>query len=283
MDWNTNTLLFTTIVKSKQQQYDINKKCDYCSLECTCVEKFKDVDEFLDCINCKEEGAQVHISQGNYKTFKSYIESHLKIDTNLRSWCSCDKCLQYNFCKKELTQMYYKNLENKKLTCVRCNYTKKDKCVCLQKTIIHYIAVWIPQIPVKTTPENSVYTITHFEISKYDFEKNELEHTDLFERLNWFLNNHQIKSQFSIHESLNTYDEVTRQQVKLLKSVLPEGFFFRNVCANSYFSGIRSCEFYISKFQDLYQYYSDPKTLDVLDTKKNPHMDRPARNPKKRS
>ena len=88
-------------------------------------------------------------------------------------------------------------------------------CKC-SKNILHYVIIWIPEVPVKVKPDDSLYTITIIEIEESVYIKNDLDNMDEFEKIDWFLNNLPIKTQFTICSSLNIYDELIRDQLVVL-------------------------------------------------------------------
>jgi hypothetical protein len=151
--------------------------------------------------------------------------------------------------------------------------------------MLNYVIIWIPEVPVKVKPDDSLYTITIIEIEESIYIKNDLDNMDEFEKIDWFLNNLPIKTQFTICSSLNIYDELIRDQLVVLINIIKESkdinyfkkenfviFDEKEIKKNSYFAGLKSIDNYFSAFNKLIKIYSDSSILNKLETKTNPHV-----------
>ncbi len=288
MDYNTNTLLFTQLIEP-----EFKNKCDYC--ECICYFELK----AWDCPGIKTN---------SFETFYKYIDdpksgrssdcifyleetASIIISKNNCYGCSCIDCEKGRKCEPVLKQIFDNELNKKRLACKACNTSNKYVCKC-SKNILNYIIVWIPEVPIKTKPDDSIYTITIFDIGEKRYIKNNLDDMDENEKIDWFLNNVPIKTQFSINSSLNIYDELTREQLLTLTNILQnyeksihhrkkENFVIfdeKEVNKNKYFIGLTTVNNYFTAFNKLIKYYSDNTTLNKLETKINPHVGKKNKN-----
>ena len=280
MDWNTNTLLFTQLIKPYYKY-----TCNYCDCKCyfkikawDCPElKTNSFDTFFKYIDDEKSG------RGSNCTFYFKEYSNITIG-NIYNNCKCSNCKIGRLCEPVIEEIFNNELNKKKLNCVACNTPNKYMCKC-SKNILHYVIIWIPEVPVKVKPDDSLYTITIIEIEESVYIKNDLDNMDEFEKIDWFLNNLPIKTQFTICSSLNIYDELIRDQLVVLINVINESkdinyfkkenfviFDEKEIKKNSYFAGLKSIDNYFSAFNKLIKIYSDSSTLNKLETKTNPHV-----------
>jgi hypothetical protein len=132
--------------------------------------------------------------------------------------------------------------------------------------------------------------LTLFKISFDEYTAAGIENLDFFDKIDWFLNNQSIFTQFSIFSSINIYDDQLRQQFELCSFLfqdrskktypLPKITHIING-HNKYFSGLKSFASYSSAFYDLVKLYMSKEALEALPPKKNPHMDKPKITPKR--
>lgn len=194
------------------------------------------------------------------------------------------------FCRKILQNVFDQTIEIKKRKCGKCNNKIQICKNCrLPKTALVY-AVWIPAVPVSEKPDNAVYTITLFEMKHEEFENHNLQEMDMFHKLDWLLENWPIKAQFSIFSTINIYDEMMREQIHVADNLLREKTNVKQnirelvkislLEINPYFSGVKAAEKYLDYFVELLLLYRNKDALQLLDAKKNPHVDRPKK-PKK--
>jgi hypothetical protein len=292
MDWNSNTLLFLETVTQKPRYcYSCERyyKCQ-CGVELHSFEhsikniKTDSVDTFFEYIET--------FSHERRKYFKTRdLLRYAGIDDNV--WfkdCSCKLCLSGMYCKKILQDVFNQTLEINKKKCGYCNnkaYTCKD-CRLPEKVLMY--AIWIPSVPVKENPDNAVYTISLFEMKQEEYNNNNFVEIDMFHKMDWLLENWPIKAQFSIFSTINIYDEMMREQIHLANDLLREKTNVKHIFGelqkestieiNPYFSGVKSADKYLDYFAELLLLYRNKEAVQLLEAKKNPHVDRPKK-PKK--
>ena len=197
------------------------------------------------------------------------------------------------YCKKILQDVFNQTLEINKTKCGYCNNNKAYTCndCSLPEKVLMY-AIWIPSVPVKENPDNAVYTISLFEMKQEEFNNINFVEMDMFHKMDWLLENWPIKTQFSIFSTINIYDEMMREQIYLANDLLREKTNVKKewyelqklslLEINPYFSGVKSAEKYLDYFADLLLLYRNKESVQLLEAKKNPHVNRlkkPKKNP----
>lgn len=299
MDWNSNTLLFLETVTQKPRYCYVcgdKYKCQ-CGVELFSFEhsnkniKTESFDTFCEYINTFPPE-----KRSFFKTTTDFLKRYAGIDKNVcYKQCYCKICLSGMYCGKILQDVFNQTLEINKRNCGKCNnkaytytytYTCKD-CRLPEKVLIY--AVWIPSVPVKEKPDNAVYTISLFEMKQEEFNNNFVE-MDMFHKMDWLLENWPMKAQFSIFSTINIYDDMMREQIPLANDLMREKTKVQHIFGelekesliemNPYFSGVKSSDKYLDYFTELLILYRNKEAVQLLEAKKNPHVDRPKK-PKK--
>ncbi len=294
MDWNSNTLLFLETITEKPNY------CYYCrdKDKCTCgvelnytykngknirTENFETFYEYI-------ETFPPESCCSFYKTITSFLKRYAGIDDKVCfKQCCCKICLTGMFCRKILEDVFNQTIEINKKKCGKCNNLEVCKD-CRMPESVQIYAVWIPAVPVTEKPDNAVYTISLFEMKQDEFDNNNLLDMNMFDKLDWLLENWPIKAQFSIFSTINIYDEMMREQIHLTNNLLRERTKVEKIYyelekvslleTNPYFSGLKSTEKYLDYFVELLILYRNKDSIQLLEAKKNPHVDRPKK-PKK--
>ncbi len=290
MDYNSNTLLCTTLRKENA------RSCSNC--KCTCLVEYcnkyswNDVNEskyttsfdtFYDFLTTNEFTQSKHYEPK---------ENLFRCGISDKAWfrpCYCKICQTGEYCKSVARDLFNQTLDINKINCLKCGYknhkNKFTKCHCTPPGHVWFLIVWIPEAPIKHTPEDAIYTLTFFKLTHAEYEASGVESLDFFDTVDWFLNNQPIFTQFSIFSSINIYDDQLKQQFELCS------FFFDydkdsyqkyiKHGQNQYFSGLKSDKAYSNAFYDLVRKYMSKEALEALPPKKNPHMDKPKITPKR--
>lgn len=290
MDWNSNTLLFLETV-TQRPIYCCSCRCQ-CGVELISLQssdqniKTDSFDTFCEYIETFS-----HERRSHYKTMTEFVKRYAGIDYNV--WfkeCSCKLCLSGMYCRKILQDVFNQTLEINKRNCGKCNNKAYTCKICRLPEKVLFYAVWIPSVPVKEKPDNAVYTISLFEMKQEEFEYNNLVEMDMFHKMDWLLENWPIKAQFSIFSTINIYGEMMREQIHIANDLLREKTNVKQVYLelqklslleiNPYFSGVKSADKYLDYFAELLLLYRNKDADRLLETKQNPHVDRPKK-PKK--